>query len=65
VQNLLPGIAAWVSMGGYAAFVWPAYAVAVAVLSGLSWHAWRTHRVSERVLERLTRRSDSDGGRGP
>jgi heme exporter protein CcmD len=50
-------------MGGYAAFVWPAYAVAGTVLGGLSWHAWRAHRVSEGALDDLTRRLDSGGGR--
>src|SRR4051812_28214690 len=68
VESLLPAISHWLaqwgSMGGYAAFVWPAYAVAVAVLGGLSWHAWRAHRVSEKTLDRLTRRGDSDGGQG-
>ena len=46
-------LAQWSSMGGYAAFVWPAYAVAGAVLGGLAWHSWRAHRVSETSLDRL------------
>jgi heme exporter protein D len=43
----------WINMGGYAAFVWPAYAIAVVVLGGLAWHSWRAHRISETALDRL------------
>ena len=72
MESLLPAmshwldqwISQWISMGGYAAFVWPAYAVAVVVLLGLSWHSWRAHRASERTLDRLTRRADQTGGQG-
>ena len=63
MESLLSGIAAWIGMGGYAAFVWPAYVVAVAVLGGLSWQAWRAHRISERALDRLMQGADSDGER--
>ena len=67
MEGLLPGIthwlAQWSSMGGYAAFVWPAYAVAGAVLGGLSWHSWRAHRASETALDRWQRRADQAGGR--
>jgi heme exporter protein CcmD len=56
------GIAQWLSMGGYAPFVWPAYAAAGAVLGGLAWHSWRAHRASETALGRLQRRADSEGG---
>ena len=51
-------------MGGYAAFVWPAYAVAGAVLGGFAWYSWRAHRTSERSLDRLQRRADQAGGPG-
>jgi heme exporter protein D len=68
MQSLLPGIAAWLaqwsSMGGYAAFVWPAYAVAAVVLGGLSWHSWRAHRISGRALDRLQPGADSESGPG-
>ncbi|HKS89524.1 MAG TPA: heme exporter protein CcmD [Stellaceae bacterium] len=43
----------WLAMGGYAAFVWPAYAVAAVVLGGLSWQSWRRHRRSGDALARL------------
>jgi heme exporter protein D len=50
-------------MGGYAAFVWPAYAVAGAVLGGLAWHSWRVQRISETSLDRLQRRAGSGSAR--
>ena len=40
-------------MGGYAAFVWPAYGVAAVVLGGLAAVSWRRHRLSEALLARL------------
>ncbi len=46
-------IGAFLAMGGYAGFVWPAYAVACGVLAGLAAHsAWR-YRQSVVTLERL------------
>jgi heme exporter protein D len=45
----------YLAMGGYAAFVWPAYGVAFAVLGGLAWHSWRRYRASVDVLETLQR----------
>lgn len=46
-------IAAFLEMGGYAGFVWPAYGVAIAVLGGLAVQSWRRYRESARALERL------------
>ena len=45
----------YLSMGGYAAFVWPAYGVALCVLGGLAWQSWRRYRASSNMLERLQR----------
>jgi heme exporter protein D len=45
----------YLGMGGYAAFVWPAYGVALAVLGGLAWQSWRRHRASSDALDRLQR----------
>ena len=42
-------------MGGYAAFVWPAYGTALAVLGGLAWHSWRRYRASADALDKLQR----------
>jgi heme exporter protein D len=46
-------IGAFLAMGGYAGFVWPAYGVAVAVLGGLAVFSWRRYRESTATLERL------------
>ena len=45
----------YLAMGGYAAFVWPAYGVALAVLGGLAGHCWRRYRLSTQSLEKLQR----------
>ena len=45
----------YLAMGGYAAFVWPAYGVALAVLGGYAWYCWRRYRASTEVLEKLQR----------
>jgi heme exporter protein D len=46
-------IGAFLAMGGYAGFVWPAYGVAFAVLGGLAGFSWRRYRESIVTLERL------------
>ena len=43
-------------MGGYAAFVWPAYVVALVVLGGIAAQSWRRYRASIRALDRLQRK---------
>jgi heme exporter protein D len=49
------GVASWAEMGGYAAFVWPAYAIAVLILGGVALQSWRRYRASIRELDRLQR----------
>jgi heme exporter protein D len=44
---------AFLAMGGYAAFVWPAYGIALAVLGGLTLYSWRRYRQSVVALGRL------------
>jgi heme exporter protein D len=46
-------LTAYFAMGGYAAFVWPAYAIAAVVLGGLAIHSWRRYRASCEALARL------------
>jgi heme exporter protein D len=46
-------IGAFLAMGGYAGFVWPAYGVALAVLGGLASVSWWRYRESTVTLERL------------
>jgi len=43
----------YLEMGGYAAFVWPAYGLSVIVMLGLAGTAWRSVRVRERDLAKL------------
>jgi len=45
----------YLAMGGYAAFIWPAYAIALAVLGGITAQSWRRYRASRRALDRLQR----------
>jgi heme exporter protein D len=47
------GIGAFLTMGGYAGFVWPAYGVSFAVLGGLALFSWRRYRESIVTLDRL------------
>ena len=42
-------------MGGYAAFVWSSYALALVVLILNVWLPWQQHRQSLRTLKRLHR----------
>jgi heme exporter protein D len=50
---MISGVGAFLAMGGYAAFVWPAYGLALVVLGGLTAHSWRRYRQSIVALERL------------
>jgi heme exporter protein D len=43
----------FLAMGGYAAFVWPAYGVALVALGGLLVQSLRQYRARQRELERL------------
>ena len=49
----MSAFADWLAMGGYAGYVWPAYALATAVLGGLSLYYWSRHRRSAADLDRL------------
>lgn len=40
-------------MGGYAAFVWPAYLISVLVLGVLTYVIWRRGRVLKQRLQAL------------
>jgi len=46
-------MAHYFAMGGYAAFVWPAYAIAAIVLGGITLASWRRYRASRRALKEL------------
>ena len=44
----------WVQMGGYAAFVWPAYGIAAAALGLLAGGTIRRYRMAQRRLAEMT-----------
>jgi len=50
---MMQSLLGYLAMGGYAAFVWPAYAVASLVLAGLFWQSVHAYRRRQRELERL------------
>jgi heme exporter protein D len=43
----------FLAMGGYAAFVWPAWGLTVLVLGGLVWSSLRSMRAREKELAAL------------
>lgn len=47
------GSGGFLEMGGKAAFVWPAYAVAALMLVGFAILSWRRLRAAERALQRI------------
>jgi heme exporter protein D len=49
------GLDAFLAMGGYAQYVWPAYAVALLVLGGLAAWSITGYRRARRELEELQR----------
>jgi heme exporter protein D len=49
----MQGVMQYLAMGGYAAFVWPAYAVATLVLGGLAVQSLRAYRRNMRQLDVL------------
>lgn len=49
----------FLAMGGYAAFVWPAYGVALVVMVGLAWRARAALKRQEKALARLDQEMES------
>lgn len=41
------------AMGGYAAFIWPAYGVSALALLGMVWQCWAAWRAAKKRLEAL------------
>jgi len=50
----------FLDMGGYAAFVWPAYGAALLILGGLTVQAVMRYRAALRELELLQARRPGD-----
>jgi len=54
----------FLAMGGYAGFVWPAYAVALAALGGLAVQSVCSLRALRREVAALEETQPARGGRG-
>ena len=59
----MSGLDAFLAMGGYAAYVWPAYATALIVLGGLLAWSLASYRRAQRELDMLQR--TAPGARRP
>jgi heme exporter protein D len=53
----------FLAMGGYAAYVWSAFGLTLAVLLGLLWQSWRLARRREAELAELRQRLRGRGAR--
>jgi len=63
----MQSVATFLNMGGYAAFVWTAWGLAVLVMGGLVWSSLRSLRAREAEIAALEaaaphRRPAGDGG---
>jgi len=58
-------IGAFLAMGGYAAYVWPAYAVALIVLLAVALASLRELRAAETALAEAERGHEGRRRRGP
>ncbi|MBN9555470.1 MAG: heme exporter protein CcmD [Alphaproteobacteria bacterium] len=45
----------FLAMGGYAAFIWPAYGVSLLALVAVTWQSWAAWRAAKRKLAELER----------
>jgi heme exporter protein D len=50
---MINAIGDFLAMGGYAGFVWSAYGLALAVLTGVAYDSWRRYRASIAALDQL------------
>jgi heme exporter protein D len=53
----------FLAMGGYAAYVWSAFGLTLAVLLGLLWQSWRLARRRDAELAELRERLRGRGAR--
>jgi heme exporter protein D len=60
----MDSVQTFLQMGGYAAYVWPAYGIAAAVLAGLAIASYRGMRRAERQAERERPVRPRRGGEG-
>jgi heme exporter protein D len=55
----------FLAMGGYAAYVWPSFGVAIVVLGGLALQSWAARRRLRRALGALDQTTAIDRSEGP
>lgn len=58
-------IGEFLRMGGYAAYIWPAFALAAAVMVGFAVHSRRALKADQRTLELLQAARRTEAGRTP
>ncbi len=56
-------LADYFAMGGYAAFIWPSYGLAVVLLTGIFLLSWRRLKAAERARDADDGRADPGEGR--
>ncbi len=49
----MDSLVSFLAMGGYAAYVWPAFALAAVIMAALAWSSGRALRTERRALEML------------
>lgn len=49
----MESVGKFLAMGGYAAYVWPAFGLTAAVMIVLFWHAFRSLRRQERAVSQM------------
>lgn len=52
----------WLSMGGYAAYVWPAYGVTLVVIGTLTAMSMLDHRAKKQKLKKMQPSHQKDDG---
>lgn len=45
----------FLAMGGYGAFIWPAYGVSLLALIAIVWQSWAAWRAAKKKLDALER----------
>ena len=45
----------FLAMGGYAAFIWPAYGISAFALAAMVWQSWAAWRAAKKRLDMLER----------
>jgi heme exporter protein D len=56
----MENIGAFFAMGGYAGFVWPAFAVTLGLMAVLCGTTWRRLKSAERALEAMERAAPAE-----